>query len=98
MLNTTCITQNCIDAYNTITLLIYKYILKSKYITGQQFLANKHIFNLKNKLLSTKEYLEKQQYFKIIYYLENDFVKALGFTTPLLNDIGVTNLKEIAVD
>ncbi|PKY57507.1 hypothetical protein RhiirA4_510082 [Rhizophagus irregularis] len=68
------------------------------YYWATVFSKQTYIFNLKNQLLSTKEYLEKQQYFKIIYYLENDFVKALGFTTPLLNNIGITNLKEIVVD
>jgi hypothetical protein len=51
-----------------------------------------------NSLLSAKEYLKEQSYFKTIYYLENDFIKALGFTTPLLNRIGITNLKEIIMD
>ncbi|RGB37108.1 hypothetical protein C1646_757270, partial [Rhizophagus diaphanus] len=57
-----------------------------------------------HKLIDTKihtkeqEYLESKQNFKITYYLENDFIRALEFTTPLLNHIGITNLKEIIVD
>ena len=56
------------------------------------------MFNSENQLLSAKEYLKEQPHFKTICYLENDFIKALGFTMPLLNRIGVTNLKEIIVD
>ncbi|CAB4496341.1 unnamed protein product [Rhizophagus irregularis] len=62
--------------------------------------ANKdtYIFNSENQLLSAKEYLKEKSNFKTIYYLENDFIKALGFTTSLLNRIGITNLMEIIVN
>lgn len=56
------------------------------------------MFNSENQLLSAKEYFQEQPCFKTICYLENDFIKALEFTTPLLNRIGITNLKEIIVD
>ncbi|PKY54359.1 hypothetical protein RhiirA4_473127 [Rhizophagus irregularis] len=47
----------------------------------------------KEQLLSAKEYLESKQNFKItLYYLENDFIRALGFTTPLLNCIVLAKL------
>ncbi|CAG8618781.1 16407_t:CDS:2 [Cetraspora pellucida] len=36
--------------------------------------------------------------FKILNFIENDFVKALGFTTPLLSYIGATNITEIVID
>ncbi|GBC09042.1 hypothetical protein RclHR1_08580001 [Rhizophagus clarus] len=62
------------------------------------FSKHTYMFNFENQLISTKEYLERQQFFKIIYYLENDFIKALGFTIPLINHIGITNIKEIIVD
>ncbi|GBB86228.1 hypothetical protein RclHR1_12670001 [Rhizophagus clarus] len=62
------------------------------------FSKHTYMFNFKNQLISTKEYLERQQFFKIIYYLENDFIKTLGFTTLLINHIGITNIKEIIVD
>ncbi|CAB5372059.1 unnamed protein product [Rhizophagus irregularis] len=62
------------------------------------FSKDTYIFNSENQLLSAKEYLKEKLNFKTIYYLENDFIKALGFTTPLLNRIGITNLKEIIVD
>ncbi|CAG8451172.1 14409_t:CDS:2 [Cetraspora pellucida] len=52
----------------------------------------------------TKEqaYLEQPKFiakgYKIIYYLENNFIRALGFITPLLNHIGIVNINEIVVD
>jgi hypothetical protein len=56
------------------------------------------VFNFKNQFLSAKEYLKEQLHFRTIYYLENDFIRALGFTTSLLNHLGIKNLKEIIVD
>jgi hypothetical protein len=56
------------------------------------------MFNSENQLLSAKEYPKEQPCFKTICYLENDFIKALGFITPLFNRIGITNLKEIVID
>ena len=68
------------------------------YYWASVFSKHTYMFNSKNQLLSAKEYLEKQLCFKTICYLENDFIKALGFTTPLFNRIGATNLKEIIID
>ena len=68
------------------------------YYWASIFSKQTYMFNSENQLLSTKEYLKEQSYFKTICYLENDFIKALGFTIPLLNRIGVTNIKEIIVD
>lgn len=68
------------------------------YYWAMVFSKQMYMFNPINQLLSAKEYLEKQQGYKILYYLENDFVRALGFTTPLLDRIGVESLKEIIVD
>jgi hypothetical protein len=68
------------------------------YYWATVFSKQTYVFNPVNQLLSAKEYLEKQQGYKIIYYLENDFIRALGFTTPLLNSIGIESLKEIIVD
>ncbi|CAB5356877.1 unnamed protein product [Rhizophagus irregularis] len=68
------------------------------YYWASVFSKDTYIFNSENQLLSAKEYLKEKLNFKTIYYLENDFIKALGFTTPLLNRIGITNLKEIIVD
>ncbi|CAB4467142.1 unnamed protein product [Rhizophagus irregularis] len=68
------------------------------YYWASVFSKDTYIFNSENQLLSAKEYFKEKLNFKTIYYLENDFIKALGFTTPLLNRIGITNLKEIIVD
>src|ERR1041384_7810766 len=43
MLNTTYAIQNYINAFKIINLLMHKYILKNRYITGHQFLASIHI-------------------------------------------------------
>lgn len=58
------------------------------YYWASVYSKNTYIFDTKNQLLC----------FKVIYYLENDFVRALGFTTPLLHCIDVINIKEIIVD
>ena|SRR5437868_7908073 len=36
--------------------------------------------------------------FEILTYYDNNFIRALGFTTPLLNRIGVENINEIVID
>ena len=58
--------------------------------------------NSENQLLSAKSYLEQselqEQKFKVLYYLENDFVRALGFMTPLAKCIGIANVSEIVID
>ncbi|KAF0552568.1 ATP-dependent DNA helicase pif1 [Gigaspora margarita] len=56
--------------------------------------------NLINVQIHTKEqtYYWASQNFKITFYLENDFIRALGFTTSLLDCIGITKIKEIIVD
>ena len=36
--------------------------------------------------------------YKVIYYLENDYVRALGFCTPFLQLIGSNNMNELVVD
>ncbi|GBB96788.1 hypothetical protein RclHR1_28320003 [Rhizophagus clarus] len=65
------------------------------YYWASVFSKNTYMFNSENQLLSAKEYLEEQLCFKTICYLENDIIKALEFTTPLFNQIGITNLKII---
>ncbi|CAG8832393.1 31772_t:CDS:2, partial [Gigaspora margarita] len=68
------------------------------YYWASVFRQRSYIFNPNNQLLSTKEYLENQQNFKVIFCLENDFIRALGFVTSLLDRIGITEVKEIIVD
>ncbi|CAG8541272.1 23481_t:CDS:2 [Dentiscutata erythropus] len=62
------------------------------------FSRQTYMFDSTDQLLSAKKYLEQQQGFKITYYVKNSFVKAIGFTTPLLERIGIKNLKEIIID
>ncbi|CAG8840215.1 1031_t:CDS:2, partial [Gigaspora margarita] len=58
------------------------------------FSKETYIMDNTNQLLSSKAYLEQQEFikkgYKIIYYLENDFIRALGFITPMLNRIDST--------
>ncbi|CAG8817509.1 31314_t:CDS:2, partial [Gigaspora margarita] len=81
-----------------------KYYLQSSEIYGhlQQhgFINTKadiHVLFNKSALIN-KKYLEEQQGFKVVYYVENNFVRALGFTTPLLDCIGIKNIKEVVID
>src|SRR5688572_7227854 len=46
ILNIICEIQNYINVFSTINLLIYKSILKNKYIIGHQFLVNIHICSI----------------------------------------------------
>ncbi|CAG8603886.1 5902_t:CDS:2, partial [Racocetra persica] len=58
-----------------------------------------HISNLINPEIHTLEqpkFIEKG--FKILNYLENNFVRTLGFLTPLFKQIGVENATEIVID
>jgi hypothetical protein len=61
-----------------------------------------YIMNQENQLLSAKVYLEQQEFsekgFKVLYYIENDFVRALGFITPLFEIIGAENVTEVNID
>ena len=58
--------------------------------------------NQENQLLSAKMYLQQSEFiekgFKIVVYIENDFVRALGFITPLWEEIGINNVTEIVID
>ncbi|CAG8544288.1 4975_t:CDS:2, partial [Cetraspora pellucida] len=63
---------------------------------------NTYIMNQNNQLLSAKLYLEKPEFrdigFKVLTYLENDFIQVLGFLTPLFKHIGSKNITEIVTD
>jgi hypothetical protein len=72
------------------------------YYWASVFNKETYVMNRENQLLSTKSYLEKPEFiqngFKVLSYLENDFVRALGFTTSLLKKIGACNITEIVID
>jgi hypothetical protein len=61
-----------------------------------------YLTNQGNQLLSSKTYLEWSELiargFKVLSYFDNDFIRALGFITPLFNRIGVQNINEIVID
>ncbi|CAG8651016.1 2521_t:CDS:1, partial [Paraglomus occultum] len=65
---------------------------------------SKHQFvtDTKNQLKSSKNFLEQCTQvdggYKVIYYLETDFVRALGFTTPFLQLIERSNIIELIVN
>ncbi|CAG8852850.1 35313_t:CDS:2, partial [Gigaspora margarita] len=48
--------------------------------------------------INAKVHTKEQQGFKVVYYVENNFVRALGFTTILLDCIGIKNVKEVVID
>ena len=60
------------------------------------------VTDTRNQLKSSKNFLEHSiqadDGYKVIYYLENDFVRALGFVTPFLQHIKQSNMTEIIVD
>ncbi|CAG8816364.1 17132_t:CDS:2, partial [Cetraspora pellucida] len=66
---------------------------------NQQLFEN---ISCSNQVLLAKLYLEQPKFitkgFKILNFIENDFVKALSFTTPLLSYIGATNITEIVIN
>jgi hypothetical protein len=73
------------------------------YYWASVFSRETFMLNEKNQLLSAKTYLEEKPEFmdnqvKVLSYLENDFVRTLGFTTSLLHKIGAANVTEIVVD
>jgi hypothetical protein len=72
------------------------------YYWASTFSKQTYMSNSKNQLLSAKEFLEqpdlRSEGFKVLSYLENDFVRALGFATPFINRIGISQIKEIVVD
>ncbi|CAB4442174.1 unnamed protein product [Rhizophagus irregularis] len=86
--------------YNLQNPELYKHLQYHKLINAQihakeqvyywasVFSKRIYMFNSENQLSSVKEYLKEHSCFKTICYLENDFIKALGFTTPLFNRIG----------
>jgi len=72
------------------------------YYWALKFAAQQYVTNVSNQLLSSRNFLEQQelvdQGYKIVFYLENDFVRALGFTTPFLHRIQPNNVSEIIID
>lgn len=56
-----------------------------------------YMMNKENQLLSAKKFLEQSD-FKILCYLENEFVRAMGFLTSLIKHVNLESITEIVVD
>ncbi|CAG8615437.1 3205_t:CDS:2, partial [Paraglomus occultum] len=99
---------------NTVVVVVYRRLCKERLInpdihTKEQVYywtstlkKETYIMNQENQLLSAKIYLQQSEFiekgFKIVVYIENDFVRALGFITPLWEKIGINNVTEIVID
>ncbi|CAG8566882.1 5364_t:CDS:2 [Paraglomus occultum] len=63
---------------------------------------NQFVTDTKNQLKSSKNFLDHNtqadEGYKVIFYLENDFVRALGFITPFLRFIERSSIIELVVD
>ena len=61
-----------------------------------------YVMNQENQLLSAKMYLEQPTFsekgFKPLDYIENDFIRAFGFITPLFGIIGAEDVTEVIID
>ncbi|CAG8604793.1 15169_t:CDS:2 [Cetraspora pellucida] len=93
---------------------VYRQLCKSKLIDSKihtveqvyywiyKYSKSAYMVNQDNPLLSAKLYLEQSKFikqeFKVIIYLENDFLWVLGFLTPLFKYIGAENITEIIID
>ncbi|CAG8728726.1 20970_t:CDS:2 [Gigaspora margarita] len=73
---------------------IYGYLQQHEFTNAK---ADIHVLFNESALIN-KKYFEEQQGFKVIYYVKNNFVRALGFTTLLLDHICIKNIKEVVID
>ncbi|CAG8738914.1 6402_t:CDS:2, partial [Cetraspora pellucida] len=105
--------QNNILLYNLRSTEVYRRLCTDKLINPEIHTAEQvyywisvlnretYIKNQENSLLSAKLYLEQPNFnkrFKVLNYLENDFIRALGFLTPLFKLININEATEIIVD
>ncbi|CAG8489675.1 2984_t:CDS:2, partial [Cetraspora pellucida] len=69
------------------------------YYWVNKFSVNQYMTDVENQLNSVKNFLEQRELidegYKIILYYENEFVRALGFTTPFLQ--AQENITEIVI-
>jgi len=72
------------------------------YYWTSSYKRSTYIMNQENQLISAKLYLEQPEFsakgFKTLAYIENEFVRALGFVTPLFGSIGAETITEIIID
>ncbi|CAG8622338.1 10991_t:CDS:2 [Paraglomus occultum] len=79
-----------------------KHTYQQVYYWVAKLSKSQFVTDTKNQLKSSKNFLEHCTQvdggYKVIYYLENNFVRALGFTTPFLQLIERSNITELIVD
>ena len=79
-----------------------KHTYHQVYYWALKLSAGQYITNVKNQVVSTKDYMQRPDLinagYKLILHLENDFVRALGFTTPFINTISKNNINELIID
>jgi len=73
-----------------------KHTYHQVYYWALKLSAGQYITNIKNQVISTKDYIQRPELinagYKLILHIENDFVRALGFTTPFMNNISKNNI------
>ncbi|CAG8780992.1 7242_t:CDS:2, partial [Cetraspora pellucida] len=106
--------QNNILLYNLLSTEVYHRLCTDKLINPEIHITEQvyywvsalnretYIKNQENSFLSAKIYLEQlnlnNKEFKVLNYLENDFIRALGFLTPLFKLVGINEATEIIVN
>ena len=79
-----------------------KHTYHQVYYWALKLSAGQYITNIKNQVISTKDYIQRPELinagYKLILHIENDFVRALGFTTPFMNNISKNNINELIID
>jgi hypothetical protein len=72
------------------------------YYWASKFSAQQYLTNASNQLLSSLNFLKQNELvdegYKVIFYLENDFVRALGFLTPFNCYVEKNKINEIVID
>ena len=72
------------------------------YYWASKFSAQQYLTNASNQLLSSLNFLKQNELvdegYKVIFYLENDFVRTLGFLTPFNGYIEKNKINEIVID
>jgi hypothetical protein len=79
-----------------------KHTYHQVYYWALKLSAGQYITNIKNQVISTKDYMQRPELidagYKLILHIENNFVRALGFTTPFMNNISKDNINELIID
>jgi len=72
------------------------------YYWASKFSAQQYLTDVSNQLLSSLNFLKQGELvdegYKVVLYLENDFVRALGFLTPFNSHIQKNDINEIVID